>query len=153
MWHPATLPELNQNKGDGHRATGRGDTALSCFGGGQNKRGPFLVQAWVEMFKHVRGGTCGSRQDEKVPFKTCHYPAQQQGRAGWGRKKGQVRRKCVPHLSPNTEWNKLSSAALPPELISETLHVFDYFTSDLHLKCALAALSLCHPAGLPTHEP
>lgn len=26
-------------------------------------------------------------------------------------------------------------------LISETLHMFDYFVSDLHLKCALAALS------------
>lgn len=45
----------------------------------------------------------------------------------------------MSHFSPQTlgKRSKLSSA----ELISETLHVFDYFLSDLHLKCALAAPS------------
>lgn len=45
----------------------------------------------------------------------------------------------MSHFSPQTlrKRNKLSSA----ELLSETLHVFDHFVQDLHLKCALAAPS------------
>lgn len=33
----------------------RGHRLCPALAGGQNKRGPVLVQAWVEMFKHVRG--------------------------------------------------------------------------------------------------
>lgn len=65
-----------------------GARALSCCGWMiQPKRGPILVQAWVEMFKHVRGGTRGSRQMKKSLPKaalTQVSSPQQQGRAGWG---------------------------------------------------------------------
>lgn len=135
-------PEWNQNR-DGYRAAGRGTQALSCFGGGQNKRGPVVVQAWVEMFKHVRGGTHGSKQMKKSlskPAITQVSPPQQQGRAGWGAaRKRDKSGGNVSHFFPQTlrKRNKLSSA----ELLSETLHVFDHFVSDLHLKCVLAAPS------------
>lgn len=126
-WHHATLPrqpELKHNERDGYRATGRGDTgSVLLWLGDRTKGAPFWCRpGWRcsnTSGQVSRDSTLGSRQMKKSlskPAISQVSPPQQQGRAGWGaaRRKGQVRWKCVPHLSPNTEEEEraLSSSSL-----------------------------------------
>lgn len=46
----------------------------------------------------------------------------------------------MSHFSSQT-LGRGTSSHQSAELISETFHIFDYFLSELHLKCALAAPS------------
>lgn len=125
-----------------------GTRALSCFGWGTEQNGPRFGAGLGRDVQTCQGRHPWLQADEKVPFKTCPHPGLLSTAAGhaWlggNQEKGTSQEQMCPTPLPQTlrKRNKLSSAALPAELISETLHIFDCFVSDLHLKCALAASS------------
>lgn len=120
------------------------DTGSVLLWWGTEPKGPWCGAGLGGDVQTCQGRHPWLQADEKVPFKTCHHPGlpNHSSRAGLAGRQQEKRDKSggnVSHFSPQTlrKRNKLSSA----ELISETLHVFDHFVSDLHLKCALAAPS------------